>query len=644
MHQPIAFTRNPANVMRVLLRLVGIPLAFLASVIPHFSGALYAQDNRHILAGSIIPDETYSDQPYIVKTNDGAWLCVLTTGTGHEGATGQHIITQRSLDQGKTWMDRRDVEPGDGPEASYAVLLKAPSGRIFVFYNHNTDNIRAVKADNPPYPDGLVKRVDSQGYFVFKYSDDNGKSWSDNRVTIPIRNFEIDRKNPYQGKIQYFWNVGKAFTDKGAAFVPVHKVGGFGVGFFTSSEGALLRSADLLTITDPAKATWSTLPDGDIGLRTPPNIGGPIAEEQSFSVLSDGTFYCVYRTIDGHPVYTYSRDGGHTWDSPQYLRYANGRLVKHPRAANFAWKCENGKFLYWFHNHGGHFIRDHPNRRNMAYEDRNPAWVIGGIEADSPKGKIIRWTQPEILLYDDDPLIRMSYPDLVEDKGAYYITETQKDIARVHKIDESLLTKLWGQFDNRTKSTAGLVVNWAYQKGNFPQTVAAPALPEFYKRDTKKLEQPGMSVPNGFTVDLAFTLKQLTANQILADTRDSTGKGWYVQTTDKKTIELVLNDGRTQASWACDERLLTANQPHYVSIIVDGGPKIIAFVVDGVMNDGGDTRQFGWGRFSPYLKSVVGARQLTLGSSLDGQIKQVSVYNRALTISEAIGNYNAQKK
>ncbi|MBN8824989.1 MULTISPECIES: exo-alpha-sialidase [unclassified Spirosoma] len=618
-------------------------VCFLAVVVTWFAGTLYAQDTRNITTGTIIPDETYSDQPYIVKTADGAWLCVLTTGTGHEGATGQHIITQRSLDQGKTWIDKRDVEPGDGPEASYAVLLKAPSGRVFVFYNHNTDNIRAVKGDNPPYTDGLVKRVDSQGYFVFKYSDDNGKTWSANRITIPIRNFDIDRKNPYGGKIQYFWNVGRAFTDKNAAFVPVHKVGGFGVGFFTSSEGALLRSPDLLTIADPAKATWSTLPDGDIGLRTPPKVGGPIAEEQSFSVLSDGTFFCVYRTIDGHPVYTYSRDGGHTWDVPQYLRYANGRLVKHPRAANFAWKCENGKFLYWFHNHGGNFIRDHPNRRNMAYEDRNPAWILGGIEADSPKGKIIRWTQPEILLYDDDPLIRMSYPDLVEDKGTYYITETQKDIARVHKIDERLLMGLWNQFDNRQKTTNGLALNWTYQKGAFPQSVEAPVLPEFYKRDTKKLEQPGMSTASGFTIDLAFTLKKLTANQVLADTRDSTGKGWYVQTTAQKTLELVMNDGRTQSSWSCDAGMLMVNKPQYISIIVDGGPKIIAFVVDGVLNDGGNTRQFGWGRFNPYLKSVVGARQLTLGAGMDGQLTQVSVYNRALTVSEAIGNYNAYR-
>lgn len=618
-----------------------LPCLCLCLLLPFL---LPAQDARNINTGLIIPDETYSDQPYIVKTSDGAWLCVLTTGTGHEGASGQHIISQRSFDQGKTWTDKRDVEPGDGPEASYAVLLKAPSGRIFVFYNHNTDNLRAVKGDDPPYKDGLVKRVDSQGYFVFKYSDDNGQSWSANRITVPMRNFQIDQKNPYQGKIQYFWNVGKAFAYRESAYVPVHKVGGFGEGFFTSSEGALLQSPDLLRVTDPTTAHWNTLPDGEIGLRTPAQDGGPIAEEQSFTVLSDGSFYCVYRTIDGHPVYTYSRDGGHTWEAPQYLRYANGRLVKHPRAANFVWKCGNGKYLYWFHNHGGRFIRQHPRRRSIAYEDRNPAWVAGGVEADSPRGKIIQWTQPEILLYDEDPLIRMSYPDLIEDKGQYFITETQKDIARVHKIDDKLLTGLWNQFDNRQKTETGLVTNWTAPSGSFPQTVAAPTLPEFYKRDTKKLEQPGLNVPNGFTIDFEVILNRLSENQVLLDARDSTGRGWAVRLTSQKTLEFTMNDGRTQSAWACDEGLLKPNQNHHVSIIVDGGPHIIAFVIDGILNDGGDTRPFGWGRFNPYLKSAAGAPQLRIGASIQGRIGQLSIYNRALSVSEAVGNYGASAR
>lgn len=599
------------------------------------------EDWRNIATGSVIPDESYSDQPYIVKTDDGAWLCVMTTGAGHEGAGGQHIITLRSLDQGKTWIDKRDVEPSDGPEASYAVLLKAPSGRIFVFYNHNTDNTRFILGDNPPYKDGQVKRVDSQGYFVFKYSDDHGKTWSAGRYTIPMRAFEIDRKNVYQARIRFFWNVGKAFTYRNAAYVPVHKVGGFGEGFFTSSEGALLRSDDLLTVKDPGKAQWVTLPDGEIGLRTPPG-GGPVAEEQSFTVLSDGSFYCVYRSIDGHPVFTYSRDGGHTWDTPRYLRYADGRLVKHPRAANFVWRCENGKYLYWFHNHGGRFISEHPKRRSMAYDDRNPVWVMGGIEKDSDKGKIIEWTQPEILLYDDDPMIRMSYPDLVEDKGNYYLTETQKDIARVHLVDGKLLELLWGQPTNRKRTEDGLLTAWSDHTGRFPQKTAAPVLPDFSVRDNKTGDYRSKNTAKGFTIDIEFSLKDLKAGQVLLDTRGPSEKGWYLRTTDKKTIEMVLNDGRTQSVWACDEGVLKENQRHYVSIIVDGGPRVISFVVDGKFNDGGDTRQFGWGRFNPYLQSVAGAADLQIGAGMRGTIQNVRIYNRALKTSEAIGNYRSK--
>ena len=175
--------------------------------------------------------------------------------------------------------------------------------------------------------------------------------------------------------------------------------------FFTSNEGVLLKSDNLFKVKDPSKANWGkrfrmAIP----GLRTPPG-GGPVAAEQSYSVLSDGSFYCVYRTIDGYPVYTYSRDGGHTWEAPQYLRYANGRLVKHPRAANFAWKCEGTENIcIGFIIMEAVLLRKILTEGEWAYSDRNPVWISGGIEKDGEKGKVIEWTQPEILLYDDDPV------------------------------------------------------------------------------------------------------------------------------------------------------------------------------------------------------------------------------------------------
>src|SRR5690606_13813222 len=81
--------------------------ALLTVVLFLLLGNVSAQqtDWRNIRSGWVIPDESYSDQPYVIKTDDGAWLCVLTTAMGHEGSSGQHLITQRSLDNGKTWED-----------------------------------------------------------------------------------------------------------------------------------------------------------------------------------------------------------------------------------------------------------------------------------------------------------------------------------------------------------------------------------------------------------------------------------------------------------------------------------------------------------------------------------------------------------
>lgn len=569
---------------------------------------LFAADPRDIRSGLPIPTETYADQPYVVKTDDKAWLVCITTGSGREGAAGQHVVTMRSTDQGKTWSKPVDVEPADGPEASYAVMLKANSGRVYIFYNHNTDNLREVKGDEPPYKGGSVKRVDSLGHFVFKYSDDHGKSWSARRYEIPQRDFEIDRKNVYQGKIKFFWNVGKAFAHKGAAYVPLHKVGGFGEGFFTSSEGVLLRSENLLTEKDPSKIRWMTWPEGEVGLRTPPG-GGTVAEEQSFTELSDGSLFVVYRTIDGHSVYSYSRNGGRTWDTPQYMRYADGRLMKHPRAANFVWRCQNGKYLYWFHNHGGRFIREHPQQRSIAYNDRNPVWLSGGIEADGPNGKIIRWRQPEIALYDDDPMVRMSYPDLVEEDGRYWLTETQKNIARTHELDPKLLAALWGEAP-KVESPSG-------------------ELPLFLKRSNRE-DYASEDLRAGATIQLRFRLDGWKAGETLLSNQDAEGKGFAVRTLPEGRLEFTMSDGRTE-NRSVSEKVFRAGTDHQVSLIVDGGPKVILWVVDGKLLDGGEERQFGWSRYNPHLQSIRG------GNVQPGAgVVRHWIFPRALRVAEAL--------
>lgn len=592
-------------------------------------------DPRHLSNGWVIPSKHYADQPYIVKTDDGAWLCVVTTGSGNEGAPGQQVVALRSTDRGKTWTPPIDVEPADGPEASYAVLLKTPYGRVYCFYNHNTDRVPEVKREDG----GVYKRVDSLGHYVFKYSDDHGLTWSDRRYEIPIRPFDCDIQNVYKGELKFFWNVGKPLIHGTDAILVIHKVGAMGAGFFAQSEGAFLKSPNLLTERDPAKITFQTLPEGTVGLRTPPG-GGRVAEEQSIVTLSDGSIYCVYRTIDGWPTCAYSRDGARTWTVPAYKTYTpGGRRVKHPRAANFVWKCANGQYLYWFHNHGGRFVGElgaNGKDGRSPYDDRNPAWLMAGRETDTPQGRMIEWSQPEILLYDDDPYIRMSYPDLVEEDGAFYITETQKTVGRTHLIPAPLVNGLFSQWDNRSVATNGRILNLT-GPAPLPAQTAMPKLPRLNHRDFKSEDQRGLDTRAGFSLDLWLRLPTLDPGQTLLDSRDPSGKGLHLATAPGGTLRLTLSDGRTESSWASDPALLSADTLHHVAVTIDGGPKIITFVIDGLLCDGADDRQFGWGRYSPNLRTPDGAPVLAIAPA----VRALRLYNRALRTSEAVGNFKA---
>jgi hypothetical protein len=589
-------------------------------------------DPRSIPGGRAIPSEGYCDQPYVVKTGDGAWLCCLTTGKGKEGQPGQHVVAVRSTDRGRTWSAPVDVEPSGGPEASYSVLLKTLGGRIYCFYNYNSANLREVIADDPPYAGGVCRRVDSLGDFVFKYSDDGGQSWSARRFTVPIREFEIDRENPYGGKVRFGWNVGRPFVAGGIAYVSFHKVGGFGEGFFTRSEGALLRSDNLLTESDPAKVRWQTLPDGDVGLRAPAG-GGPIAEEQSYVVLADGSLYVIYRTVDGRPACSYSRDGGRTWSAPEYERYADGRPIRTPRAANFVWKCADGRFLYWFHNNGWTGYNFGPGAGS-----RNVAWLAGGVERE---GRIL-WSQPEIVLYDPDFFSGPSYPDLIEEDGRYFLTETQKTAARVHELDPALVEGLWGQFEATAVAHAGLVLELPAGRP-LPRKADMPELPEFTLRDYWGSGPGRQDLGGGFALDLWLRLDSLQAGQVVLDSRNDAGAGLALITTPRGTLELVMNDGRSESRWDCDPGVLAAGRQHHVVASVDGGPRVISFTVDGRLCDGGGRRMYGWGRFSPALRGANGAKELAIAPSMSGEVASLRIYGRCLRTSEAVGNWKAEK-
>ncbi len=522
------------------------------------------KDWRNIANRRPIVGSGYADQPYLLKTDDGAWLCCVTVSTGEEGDPDQHVQVSRSLDCGRTWSGPVRLEPPDGRENSYAVMLKNSFGRIYIFYNHNTDNVREILRHDRR---GSFSRVDSLGHFVFRYSDDHGRTWSPGRYEIPVREFLCDRENVYGGKIRFFWNVGKPFFRNGTAYVTLHKVGQMGTGFYQQSEGVLLASANLDTETDPEKLVWETLPDGETGLRAPAG-GGPIAEEQNCVVLSDGSICCSYRGIDGYGVEAYSRDGGHTFEPPHYKMHYDGTPLKNPRACNVVWPYAPGKYLYWFHNHGGPFIRKIMNNKDpdlpTPYSDRNPVWVCGGTEFRTANGLELRWGDPEILLYDPDPEVRISYPDFLADGGRFYISETEKTTAGIHEIPEAFLDGLFQ-----------------------PHT------------GTPLSHSEGDRIP----VDSLLPDRILSFRFVLK--KDEPGTWCRSVNSDGVGCEFGMDsERRLRLDWTGPQQTVRIRSErmkkglHEAKFTLDPLAGIAMFYANGKFCDGGEEKQFGWQRFS----------------------------------------------
>jgi len=576
-------------------------------------------DPRQLEAGLQIPDKSYCDQPYVAITKDGSWLCVLTTGEGNEGSGGQHFVATISKDQGKSWGPLIDIEPGTGPEASYGVPLIVPGGRVYAFYTYNGDRIRSLPGDTKKI------RADMLGWYCFKYSDDNGLTWS-KRHRIPVRVTAADRGNQWQGEVQIFWGIDKPKVSGMGVTFAFTKLGRY---FLDGGEGWMLHSDNILTEPDPEKIRWTTLPEGEHGIRL--DKFGSIQEEHNHVHIGPEQMYLVYRTLTGYPCHTYSRDGGKTWAEPVQMTYSpDGRRIKNPRACPKLFKCKNGKYLFWFHNHS-----------NKSFFYRNPAWMVGGVVRD---GKM-HWSEPEILLYHNDlpaddlrfrgspfELRGMSYPDLIEQDGKYWVTETQKEIARIHEIDPTLLEGMWAQLEGTGEVTQkGLVLDLQGKALD----AAEAAMPRL----------ASLAENGGFTIDLRIRFEDnQKLSQILVDSRDSQGRGLSVGVDKGGALNMYFSDGQHKGRWASDQGLLKTGRTHHVTAIVDGGPNIITFIVDGQLCDGGEQRIRGWGRFDPKIGDINGADTLRLSPSFDGKILGLRIYDRYLRTSEAVANYKTEGK
>lgn len=356
----------------------------------------------------------------VVPTVKGNFLAFWTTAT-RENDPDQRVVMSRSDDRGKTWTSPRclaGAETGASARmASWGFPFVVPgTGRVYLFWNQNVGITDA--------------REDTTGALAYRWSDDEGATWSDNH-TLTIRKSAISNPEPGSPPNWVTYQV-PIITPAGDVLVGftrwastrVQPEGGL---FDRDSELWFLRFDNILSETDGAKLKVTTLPDGDHGVRVPrpdkPKVS--VAQEPSVQPLSGGRLITVMRTRTGFAWFALSSDGGHSWSEARPLRYRpGGDPVRQPLASCPLYRLQDGRYLLIFHNNSG----DANGGQGVADSRRvrRPVYVIVGRENGDPNDPIT-FDPPRLLADNGGVPAGVSehtqigtYPSLFEFDGKVY--------------------------------------------------------------------------------------------------------------------------------------------------------------------------------------------------------------------------------
>jgi len=523
-------------------------------------------------------------------------------GVAEEGNNGETIKYSISENRGKSWSAPQLIEKDTTRSSSYALPYLTPNNRLYVFYNFNGDNVLKLKGKNI--------RNDMLGWFCFRYSDDEGKTWS-MRYRIPLRKTKIDLENDWNGVVQMFWGIGKPIHTSTGMYFGFSKIGKHVI---DKTEGWIMHSPNIDSEKDASKLEWQMLPDGEEGIKNPSL--GLWQEEHDLVELSNGNLYCVYRTQEGFPAYSISADRGKTWKLPEAITYKDsGKKVRHPRACTRIWKCANGKFLLWIHNNSDGI--------------RNPVWIAGGVEQNGT----IEWSQPELLLYSLDTKQQLTYPDLIQVGENYWITTTKKTTAQIFRIDNTILNAVWSTPTGERIVGENLI--WEH-KGPSSSTTSIPV-------EAWDVRFPNLST-GSFTMELRLRFEKFEYGQLIFDNRRKTENnqmvGIAVSVGKEQNLVFQLNTGTQTYYLLSDPHSLKNDGKAYnIAFIVDGAANLIYSTVNGRLCDSGYNRFMGWIRIASLIGDVNGNPSPTISQDFSGKIESIRVYNRPLLISELMTNY-----
>ena len=239
------------------------------------------------------------------------------------------------------------------------------------------------------------------------------------------------------------------------------------------------------------------------------------------------------------------------------------------------------------------------------------------------------------------------YPDIVTDNDGVYITETYKaspaSEARTHTVPPRLLALLASQRTLDAIASGGLTLTPGGAASELP---AAYALPNFGNYPRARY---------GFSLDCTLVpgaaKAAAKAGTPLFEASSSSGGARVELSLDADgvaTLSLSDSDGTLAqhvTDPVCSRRLSSPGEAHQLTAVADGGPKMLLFLVDGHLCDGGpqglahsaaspvaEGPPAGWLLFDPSLRDVSAATSVRAGPGV--LLAGLRLYPRALYTSE----------
>jgi len=331
-------------------------------------------------------DEEYILETRAIKTPKGDYLLMFPEGNHYGSGKFNRLIARRSTDKGKTWGPATVAYDINYAQHGFSPLIPKGGARIYTFGTQPMPGLHILE-------NGLNENAP----IGFRYSDDDGHTWSEVCLIRPVNDPE------FRG----MFVMRMCETDAGTWLLAPHEG--------DSTYKPLMTRLYILRSTDQGK-TWTLLPNVRHGGWCVPAFNR--MDEGRCINLGRGKVLLMARTCEGHLWASRSEDDGQTWS-----QMAPTTLV-HPDAPPMIFHLSGSKTLInFYHNRHSDLKYTEFHGGNPGMKDRSELWFATSTDGG------LNWSEPRFLLANaaipnmdentisDWQAYQCSYLDMFADEG-----------------------------------------------------------------------------------------------------------------------------------------------------------------------------------------------------------------------------------